>query len=211
MTQQYSWSPARFWFRSLSRAHGGVTCAALRASEWETASGRERERMCEGGKERGLGMLKQTWQNIQKGDARRTMCAKFVPAGNRNVGSTVTRITPFHRGKISLELWHGGSAGKHGRRLRCLFFFLQKMIFLIGVRSDGSAYCCTRPAKLCLRCLCAFGPMVVVVGGNVCTPAPRQAVYTHGRWTQKKNKFAYTNYGCVEQSRCVECAFPSEA
>lgn len=26
------------------------------------------------------------------------MRAKFVPAGNRDVGSTVTRITPFHGG-----------------------------------------------------------------------------------------------------------------
>lgn len=48
--------------------------------------------------------------------------------------------------------------------------------------------------------------------GVTCAHLPHARRFTHTvDERKKKNKFAYTNYGCVEQSRCVECAFPSEA
>lgn len=75
------------------------------------------------------------------------MRAKFVPAGNRDVGSTVTRITPFHGGN--------DFAGTLERRVRGETWPKVTMLFFLNLfsRSDGNSYCCT--AALCLRCLYA--------------------------------------------------------
>jgi len=89
--------------------------------------------------------------NIQKGDARRIMRAKFVPAGNRDVGSTVTRITPFHGGNDFAGTLERRVRGETWPKVTMLFAFFNYFF----LRSDGNSYYSTRTAALCLRCLYA--------------------------------------------------------
>lgn len=105
------------------------------------------------------------------------MRAKFVPAGNRDVGSTVTRITPFHGGN--------DFAGTLERRVRgetwpkvTMLFFKTSFHVQMGTRIVARALprfvyvVCTRDEE-------PFAPVVVGGAGNVCTPAPRQAVHMY--------------------------------
>lgn len=50
------------------------------------------------------------------------MRAKFVPAGNRDVGSTVTRITPFHGGNDFAGTLERRVRGETWPKVTMLFF-----------------------------------------------------------------------------------------
>lgn len=103
------------------------------------------------------------------------MRAKFVPAGNRDVGSTVTRITPFHGGN--------DFAGTLERRVRgetwpkvTMLFFKTSFHVQMGTRIVARALprfvyvVCTRDEE-------PFAP--VVVGGRVtCAHLPHARRFT---------------------------------
>lgn len=88
------------------------------------------------------------------------MRAKFVPAGNRDVGSTVTRITPFHGGN--------DFAGTLERRVRGETWPKVTMLFLFFFRVHvGSPIVARAPPRfvyvVCTRAEEPFAP--VALGG----------------------------------------------
>jgi len=91
------------------------------------------------------------------------MRAKFVPAGNRDVGSTVTRITPFHGGNDFAGTLERRVRGETWPKVTMLFAFLIMSFYVqMGTRIIPRApprfvyVVCTRDEK----------PFAPVVGGR---------------------------------------------
>lgn len=94
------------------------------------------------------------------------MRAKFVPAGNRDVGSTVTRITPFHGGNDFAGTLERRVRGETWPKVTMLFAFLMIYYYVqMGTRIIPRApprfvyVVCTRDEE-------PFAPVVVRGGGG---------------------------------------------